>query len=273
MARLNGDEFILVLPDLRSLTDLETICSRLLQELSRPIELEGHSINITGSIGMSVCSDHGDTPKLLLQHAGIALAAVQSSGKGHAQIYNSVSGKQIRRRAELREALSTALRDKQFHLVYQPLFSFSLEIVGLEALIRWIHPRLGSISPAGFIPIAEVTGLIVPIGDWVLGEVCRQAAEWQAASLHPVKIFTNISGVQLGSRNFAKKVASALKANGLAPQWLELEITETPGLSRIQRLRARSSTSCAAWEWGLQSTTSALVIPQSAACMTCLWIL
>jgi EAL domain-containing protein (putative c-di-GMP-specific phosphodiesterase class I) len=142
------------------------------------------------------------------------------------------------------DALVGAVSQRQLHLAYQPIYSRDREIVGFEALLRWKHPKWGQIHPAEFIPIAERTGLIGSIGDWVIAEVCRQAVEWNAADLPPVKLFVNVSGVQLEFSNFSSKIAEILKRTGLDPKRLELEITESwvisdlPGAAiKLQTLR------------------------------------
>ena len=141
-------------------------------------------------------------------------------------------------------ALVDALAQAQFRMAYQPIFTMDGEIVAFEALLRWKHPTWGQISPLEFIPTAEKSGLIVAIGDWVIDEVCRQAMEWNAADVHPVKIFANVSGVQLARPDFGSKIADALARSGLAPDRLELEITESWVISdlrgaagKLQKLR------------------------------------
>jgi EAL domain-containing protein (putative c-di-GMP-specific phosphodiesterase class I) len=125
------------------------------------------------------------------------------------------------------EALVTAITQAQFRIAYQPIYTMNNEIFGFEALLRWKHPKWGDISPLQFIPIAEETGLIVPIGDWVIAEVCRQAMEWEVAGVPAVKMFANVSGVQLERPDFSSKIAEALAHSGLAADRLELEITES----------------------------------------------
>jgi diguanylate cyclase (GGDEF)-like protein len=227
LARHGGDEFIFTLRDLSEIADAESICERLLQSLTAPFVVAGHSVNITASAGISIFPDHGDTADLLLRNADMALQAAKRAGRGSAQVYSPAFGRQNRRAAEMVEGLVIAVTQKQFHIAYQPIFTMKREIVGVEALLRWKHPAWGQISPLEFIPIAEKTGLIVAIGDWVIEEVCRQAKEWDAAGAAPVKLFANISGVQLGRPDFATKIARTLQRSGLAPTRLELEITES----------------------------------------------
>ncbi len=227
LARHGGDEFILALRDLAEISDAANICNRLLKDLSAPMLVDGHSLTITASIGISIFPDHGDTQDLLLRNADMALQEAKHAGRGQVQIYSPALGRQSRRAAEMVDALVTAIAQAQFRIAYQPIYTMNREIVGFEALLRWKHPTWGQVSPLEFIPIAEKTGLIVPIGDWVIDEVCRQAMEWNAAAVPPVKIFANVSGVQLGRPDFSSKIAEALERSGLAPERLELEITES----------------------------------------------
>ncbi len=244
LARQGGDEFILALRDLAGASDATAICDRLLKELSAPFVLNGHSITLTASIGISIFPEHGETTELLLRNADMALQRAKRAGGGEAQIYSLALGRQTRRAEGMVGALVNALAQAEFRMAYQPIYSMDKEIVGFEALLRWKHPTWGQISPLEFIPTAERSGLIVAIGDWVIDEVCRQAMEWNAAALRPVKMFANISGVQLERSDFSSKIADALERSGLAPDRLELEITESWVISdlrgaagKLQKLR------------------------------------
>jgi diguanylate cyclase (GGDEF)-like protein/PAS domain S-box-containing protein len=244
LARQTGDEFILVLRDLAEATDADRICARLLKDLREPILVEGHSLVISASIGISIFPQHGETVDQLLRNADIALRAAKRAGKGLAQVYSPILGRQIQRATEMVEDLVTAVAQDQFRIAYQPIYTMNREIVAFEALLRWKHPKWGQISPLEFIPIAETTGLIIPMGDWVIKEVCRQAMEWDLAALPAIKIFANVSGAQLECPDFASKIADTLQRSGLAPTRLELEITESWIISdlkgaarKLQRLR------------------------------------
>ena len=227
LARHSGDEFILALRDVAETSDATKICHRLLKDLSAPFLLHGRSLTLTASIGISIFPDHGDSTDLLLRNADIALHAAKRAGGGGVQLYSTALGRQTRRAEEMVGALVNALALSQFRMVYQPIFALDKEIVGFEALLRWKHPEWGQISPLEFIPTAERSGLIVAIGDWVIDEVCRQTMEWDAAAVRPVKMFANVSGVQLESPDFSSKIAAALARSGLPPDRLELEITES----------------------------------------------
>jgi diguanylate cyclase (GGDEF)-like protein/PAS domain S-box-containing protein len=239
LARHGGDEFILVLPDLAEISAATNICHRLLKQLSAPMLVDGHSLTLHASVGISIFPDHGDSPDSLLRNAAMALAEAKHKGRGQAQIYSPELARQSRRAAEMADALAVAVAKDQFRVAYQPIYSMNREIMGFEALLRWKHPSWGWVAPLEFIPIAEETGLIVPIGDWVIDEVCRQAMAWNAASAPPVKLFVNVSGVQLGRPNFSSKIADALERSGLAPDRLELEITESWIISDLREAAAK----------------------------------
>jgi diguanylate cyclase (GGDEF)-like protein len=244
LAREGGDEFILLLRDLAETSDAANICHRLLKDIHAPFLLDGHSLTISASLGVSLFPAHGDTPDLLLRNADMALQTAKSAGGGRAQFYSPALGRQTRRAEEMAGALVSALSLSEFRMVYQPIYTMDKEIVAFEALLRWKHPIWGQISPLEFIPTAERSGLIIAIGDWVIDEVCRQAMKWDAAASYPVKMFANISGVQLERPDFTSKIADALERSGLAPDRLELEITESWVISdlrgaagKLQKLR------------------------------------
>jgi diguanylate cyclase (GGDEF)-like protein len=234
LAREGGDEFILLLRDLAETSDAANICHRVLKDLSEPFLLDGHSLTMSASVGISMFPAHGDTADLLLRNADMALQAAKRAGGARAKFYSPALGLQTRRAEEMAGALVNALALSEFRMVYQPIYTMDREIVGFEALLRWKHPTWGQISPLEFIPTAERSGLIVAIGDWVIDEVCRQAVEWDAAAVFPVRMFANISGVQLERPDFTAKIAEALERSGLAPDRLELEITESWVISDLQ---------------------------------------
>jgi diguanylate cyclase (GGDEF)-like protein len=234
LARQGGDEFLLVLRDLKNASDAVHICQRLQHDVRQPFLQEGHSITVNVSIGIGVFPEHGNTAELLMRHANTALQAAKRAGGSRAKIYSSALGQKSQRAAEMAGALLDALEKSQFRMVYQPVYSTEGEIVAFEALLRWQHPAWGAVSPPEFIPTAEKSGLIVPIGDWIIDEVCRQTLEWNAASVRPIKMFANVSGVQLERPDFSGKIAGALKRSGLAPDRLELEITESWVISDLR---------------------------------------
>ena len=227
LARQGGDEFILLLPDLESSFEAQTVAQRFLDYLQSSFEIEGTSFRATASFGVSVYPDHGDTAATLLQNADTALYAAKRAGRNRVVTYDAALGKQVREHAWISAGLLVALEKKQLRLNYQPMMTLKRELQGFEALVRWEHPGEGLISPDRFIPVAEESGLIAPIGAWVLEEACRQGAQWRREGLPSVKMSVNVSGVQLSQEGFVQTVANALRESGLPPSSLQLEITET----------------------------------------------
>ena len=162
-----------------------------------------------------------------MRNAHIAVQKSKQAGQPRIRVYSTSLGRESRRAVEMADALVTAVVQQQFRLVYQPIYNRHKEVVAFEALLRWRHPKWGHIRPGEFIPLAERTGLIASIGDWVIQEACRQAMEWNADALPPIKLFVNVSGVQLEFSNFSSKIEDALQRTGLDPKRLELEITES----------------------------------------------
>ena len=227
LGRQGGDEFIVVIPDLKDSSDAEVICRKILNALNEPFMVEGKPVAIIANIGISIYPDHGSSPGLLVQHADTALEFAKEKGKATLKLFRPDLGHKVRHLAEIEGALQTALQNKEFYLMYQPIFNADRQVHGFEALLRWQHPALGLIPPDRFISIAEETGLILPIGDWVLREACRQAMAWTSRLLNDTKIFVNISALQLGQADFTHSVGYALKRSGLPPSRLELEVTES----------------------------------------------
>ena len=244
VARQGGDEFILVLPDLDSETEAEQICERVLSCLRERVTIEQHTLAPSASIGISVYPADGEAGSVLLQNADTALYVAKRAGKDRARRYEPRYGAKAQRDIQLETALRFALERNQLNVVYQPLYSMSNKLKGFEALLRWNHPELGPVSPGQFIPMAEETGLIVAIGEWVLEQACRQAREWNAGLPEPITMFVNISGVQLNRAEFAGSIARVLSETGLDARSLELEVTESwiiadPGVAVVQLQRLR----------------------------------
>ena len=244
LARQGGDEFILLLPDLESSCDAQSAAERALVHLQSPFEIDGTSFRATASFGVSVYPDHGDTAATLLQNADTALYAAKRAGRNRVLTYDAALGEEVREHAWISTGLQIALECNQIHLHYQPMMTLKRELQGFEALVRWEHPTAGLITPDRFIPVGEETGLIVPIGAWVLEEACRQAAQWRKEGFPSIKMSVNVSGVQLSQEGFVETVANALRVSGLAPCALQLEITETwivndprAAAARLQTLR------------------------------------
>jgi len=228
LARLGGDEFTILIPDLERVEDALTVAHRVKEAMRRPFLLDAHEIFVTASIGISLYPEDGEDCNSLLKYADTAMYHAKNCGKNNAKLYSSSLTMQIMSHVQLEVGLRKALQNDELYLLYQPQIAVaSSQIVGIEALVRWQHPERGVISPTEFIPLAEETGLIVPIGEWVLRTACKQAMVWQAASKRQVRVAVNLSAKQFKDENLAQIVLSALHDSGLSSDLLELELTES----------------------------------------------
>jgi diguanylate cyclase (GGDEF)-like protein len=226
VGRLGGDEFVVLVESSTPDGPLD-LPERIIEILRRPIDLEGRgsTMSFTASVGIAV--GQYATPDALLRDADLALYAAKAAGKDRYALFDATMSTIAEGRLELEGQLGAALREHQFFLHYQPIFELpGRSVVGVEALIRWRHPDRGVVPPDEFIPASEESGLIVPIGRWVLGEACRQAAIWHALG-EQIRIFVNVSAQQLSRDGFADDVRHALEISGIEPSLLVLEITET----------------------------------------------
>ncbi len=235
VARLGGDEFIVLLTEISEVDEIGLVCSQILNRLAEPHRIDGREIILTASLGVSLFPQDSDNGPCLIRNADMAMYRAKR-GKGNDFAYYSP---EMDRRAaetlELEGALRNALEKTQFCLYYQPQIDLvSGQIICCEALIRWHHPQRGMVAPGDFIPLAEETGLIVPIGSWVLQEACRQARQWQEQGACGVRVAVNISGRQFGDPGFVDKVRETLQKSGLKPDLLELEITESVAMERVE---------------------------------------
>ncbi|MCP3379307.1 MULTISPECIES: EAL domain-containing protein [unclassified Bradyrhizobium] len=241
VARLGGDEFAIVKAGTCDQAALSALAEQILTSLRMPVDCKGQEITTDASIGIAIAPDHGDNLEDLLKRADLAMYAAKSEGRGTFRIFVSEYDAKARQRRQLELDLRQALARGEFEVHYQPLVDLSANVVnGCEALLRWRHPERGMVSPADFIPVAEDTGLIGEIGEWVLKQACTEAASWPG----DIHIAVNVSPVQFRSKTLALKVAAALAESGLAPGRLELEITETvlirddeEALTILQQLR------------------------------------
>ncbi|MDB5079993.1 MAG: hypothetical protein JWP00_1917 [Chloroflexi bacterium] len=227
VARQGGDEFVVVLTVVKSLQSVTRIAENLLKTLREPFIVCGQELYVSASIGISLFPTHGSVVSEILRHADTAMYKVKDQGKNNFQYFMHEMNESEQRRLWLVTQLHKALELGELLLFYQPQVSMKEEqIIGLEALIRWDHRELGLVSPGEFIPLAEETGLIIPIGTWVIEEACRQAKEWQNRGLPPVRVSVNVSALQFNRDDFVNVVTNALEKSGLDPEWLELELTE-----------------------------------------------
>ncbi|GAB4298899.1 MAG: EAL domain-containing protein [Desulfuromonadia bacterium] len=228
VARIGGDEFIVILGDLRNRSDSEMVVSKLLAGMADPFTVQGHELFISCSIGVSIYPDDDEDMDNLMKKADLAMYTAKAKGKSNFCYYSSEMDEHAHRRFVLENGMRRAIERQEFLLYYQPKIDIlSGQVTSLEALLRWNHPELGLLSPTEFIPLAEESGLIIPLGEWVLREACLQNRRWQEDEVCTLRVAVNVSGYQLQSPAFADTVARILEETGLSPEFLELEITET----------------------------------------------
>jgi len=228
VARLGGDEFAVIQPVLDDSDGAAILAQKMLEALAVPLDIEGHTVYPGGSIGITIYPDDADGAERLLRNADMALYQAKGEGRGVYRFFVAELNDTVLRRRELEDELRDAIVRQDFILHYQPKLSLDgNRIAGMESLIRWNHPELGFLSPAEFIPVAEASKLIVPIGRWVLAEACRQTKAWQDAGGGAMKVAVNLSAVQLREASIVDDVRKVLSETGLSPACLELEITES----------------------------------------------
>jgi len=227
VARVGGDEFLVVLTGLKDVADAAVAAKRLIGVMTAGFFVQGHSLNVSCSIGVSMFPEHGADGETLIKDADAAMYSAKGSGHNGCRFFTEDMNASATERLTLENGLRLALDKKELFLVYQPQMDIATgKITGLEALLRWQHPELGLVQPDKFVRIAENSGLILPIGEWVLRTACSQARTWQDQGLPAVTIAVNVSAVQFRQEGFCKLVRRALDETGLAPQYLELELTE-----------------------------------------------
>jgi diguanylate cyclase (GGDEF)-like protein len=238
VARNGGDEFCLLLTGIVSREALTTFTDLVRQTLHRPFALQGEEVVITASMGTSIYPDDGREPDVLLRHADIALYHAKQRGRDCNEFFDSSLNQRMQARVSLENSLRQALGTPQLSLHYQPKVNTETgALTGMEALVRWEHPTLGRIPPSDFIPVAEESGLILPLGEWILGEACRQTARWAASGLRDLVCAVNLSALQLRQTDFTKVVARTLTAAGLPASCLQLELTESVLMENSEHIR------------------------------------
>ena len=246
VARMGGDEFAILLEDAHDRHASVEIAERILETLRAPFTVHGQAVHIQGSVGIALYTDPGQTAEELLRRADVAMYAAKTQGKDRLMVFQPDVHLVTIDRHQLKADMHLALENDEFTLLYQPVVDLdSTAITGVEALIRWQHPRRGVIGPVDFIPLAEETGMIVAIGRWVLNEACRQGQAWQEGAPRPLTMSVNLSARQIEDASLIQDVGSALRESGLQPSLLTLEITESVLLSdmdvvmgRLKALRA-----------------------------------
>ncbi len=240
VARMGGDEFVVMLEDLskqhiEAATQTETVGKKILAALNQPYQLATHEYHSTASIGVALFSDHGKTAEELLKRADIAMYQAKQADRNTLRFFNPKMQDTINTRTALEGELRKALENQQFHLYYQAQVDSLRRPLGAEALIRWIHPERGLVSPAQFIPLAEETGLILPIGQWVLETACAQLKAWQQDALtSDFVLAVNVSARQFHQANFVAQVQATVQRHAINPMRLKLELTESMLVENIE---------------------------------------
>ena len=228
VARQSGDEFLILLSDLRRAGDAYIVAQKILDAFAEPFVLDGREVHISSSLGVSVFPQDGQTPDVLIGNADVAMYRAKDLGRNSYQFFTREMSDETRRRVEIETELRSAVARGQLQLAYQPKVNLATgRMVGCEALLRWSHPTLGPVSPARFIPVAEDSGLIVPVGDWVLRTACSQARAWHDAGLPPIVVSVNLSARQFLQQDVVAWTLQTLEETRLAPGMLELELTES----------------------------------------------
>ena len=239
VARLGGDEFVVMIPELRDPGQAETAARKVLAALVKPMLVAGRELTVSGSIGISVYPQDGQDEQALMKNADAAMYRAKEAGKNNFKFHSGESDRRALERLAMETSLRKGLERQEFFLHYQPRVSLQTgAVTGVEALVRWRHPELGIVPPGEFIGLAEETGTIHDIGRWVLSSACRQAAQWQQEGLPPLHVAVNVSARQLANDDLPAQVAEALKASGLAPGLLEIEITESVLAQSVGRASA-----------------------------------
>ena len=228
IARLGGDEFTVVLSDVANIADIEKVARRILESLSEPIALQSHNPVVTPSIGIAIYPQDGSDPDTLSRNADTAMYVAKAEGRACYRFYNEEMNAQAVEHLEMEEELREAMQNDELELRYQPQVATATgRVVSMEALVRWKHPTRGMVSPQEFIPLAESTGQIIELGEWVMAEVARHCLYWDTLGLDSFRVCVNISPLQFNQHNLPQWIATFIDKAGLPPERLELELTES----------------------------------------------
>ncbi|MBF0379829.1 MAG: EAL domain-containing protein [Magnetococcales bacterium] len=234
VCRLGGDEFTVILAGLHRVEDAGHIADSILDQLHNAFDLDGSEAFIGGSIGIAICPENGNDFETLTKNADIAMYRAKEAGRGNYKFFTQDMDEKNALRLSLESDLRKAVNNQDFTVYYQPKIDVKTgKIYGMEALVRWIHNEKGIISPGDFIPLAEETGLIIPLGEWVLQESCTQVKKWWDAGLPQLRVAVNLSGLQFQAPNIVEKIQTTLTRTGLDPKGLELEITESIAMDGV----------------------------------------
>ncbi|MFA5516451.1 MAG: EAL domain-containing protein [Desulfuromonadales bacterium] len=239
VARLGGDEFVVVITGEPNFSGAGHLAKRIIAALARPYEVDGHRLHNTASIGIAIFPQDGENVETLMKCADTAMYHAKNEGRSRFHFYTENMNLTAREHLVMENSLHTALQRDEFVVHYQPQADLATgQLVGAEALIRWMHPERGLVSPVEFIPVAEESGLILPIGEWVLRRVCAQIREWREAGLPPIPVAVNLSARQFRQDNLAEHIGGILDEYGLQPAEIELEITESTAMEHADAAAA-----------------------------------
>ena len=240
LGRMGGDEFGMILPKLQLPQEAAQVTSAVLAVFNKPFMIEEMEYFIGASIGIGIYPLDGANVKTLMKNSDAAMYHAKEQGRNNFQFYRDSLNTSSMERMLLERSLRSAIEKDEFLMFYQPQMDLKTgKLVGAEALIRWLHPQQGMISPGAFIPLAEETGLIIPMGTWALETACRQSKEWQDAGFEPIRIAVNLSGIQFKQPNFTEMVIGVMKRAGVEPRWMELELTESIAMGDVETSYAK----------------------------------
>ena len=243
IARIGGDEFVVLIKDAGELSDYAALAEKVIAAVGEPLEVCGHAMQTGASVGIACYPEDGEEVVVLMKHADAAMYAAKAAGRGTYRFFQKAMTERAVHRLKLEMELRNAVASGDLELHYQPQVALAGgELCGVEALVRWRHPQLGLVPPSDFIPLAEETGLIGPLGDWVLAEACRQLALWQAQGLSVPRVAVNLSALQLQQGDLIERIVGLARRHGIAPTALEIELTESAVMANpeyISRVFAR----------------------------------